>query len=136
MVANNGNHGSDHGFGTVALLAGGAVNGRRVFADWPGLRPENLYEERDLRAATDLRSVFKGVLREHLAVPDAIIDRDVFPDSASAKLLKGLIKSARLLDREAARRERLKRGSALEVGAEPDGHPRLGPGSGPKSIAK
>lgn len=36
-VRNNGNHGSDHGVATVALLAGGAVNGGRMFGDWPGL---------------------------------------------------------------------------------------------------
>ena len=33
----NGDEGTDHGIATVALLAGGAVNGRRVIADWPGL---------------------------------------------------------------------------------------------------
>ena len=32
----NGTEGTDHGTGTVALLAGGAVKGGRVIADWPG----------------------------------------------------------------------------------------------------
>ena len=35
----NGTDGTDHGTGTVALLAGGAVKGGRVIADWPGLKP-------------------------------------------------------------------------------------------------
>ncbi|MFC3693443.1 DUF1501 domain-containing protein [Chenggangzhangella methanolivorans] len=94
MVANNGNHGSDHGVGTVALLAGGAVKGGRIFSKWPGLAPTQLLDKRDLKATIDLRSVFKGVLREHLDVPDSIVNATVFPDSGSAKPLKGLIKGA------------------------------------------
>ena len=42
----NGNEGTDHGTGTVALLAGGALKGGRVIADWPGLK-----ESRSLREA-------------------------------------------------------------------------------------
>ena len=34
----NGNDGTDHGTATVALLAGGALKGGRVLADWPGLK--------------------------------------------------------------------------------------------------
>jgi uncharacterized protein (DUF1501 family) len=33
----NGTEGTDHGSAMVALLAGGAVTGGRVIADWPGL---------------------------------------------------------------------------------------------------
>lgn len=62
----NGTEGTDHGTATVALLAGGAVKGGRVVADWPGLRDGNLYEGRDLKPTTDLRAVLKGVLRDHL----------------------------------------------------------------------
>lgn len=95
MVAHNGNLGSDHGVGTITLLAGGAVKGRQVVTkNWPGLMPDELYEGRDLYPTIDLRSVFKGVLMEHLDVPTAVINRDVFPDSAKAKPLRGLVKSA------------------------------------------
>ncbi|MBA3516626.1 MAG: DUF1501 domain-containing protein [Rhizobiales bacterium] len=92
-VRNNGNHGSDHGVATVALLAGGAVNGGRVIGDWPGLAAKNLYDGRDLRPTTDLRSIFKGVLRDHLGVPDAIINKTAFPESAIAPPLRDLIKA-------------------------------------------
>ena len=34
----NGTDGTDHGTATVALLAGGALRGGRVIADWPGFR--------------------------------------------------------------------------------------------------
>ena len=33
----NGTEGTDHGTATVALLAGGALKGGRVIADWPGV---------------------------------------------------------------------------------------------------
>ena len=38
----NGTIGTDHGTGTVAFLAGGAVAGGRVVADWPGLKSADL----------------------------------------------------------------------------------------------
>ena len=52
----NGTEGTDHGTGTVALLAGGAIKGGRVISDWPGLKPANLYQARDLAPTTDLRA--------------------------------------------------------------------------------
>ena len=85
----NGTRGTDHGTGTAALLLGGAVNGGRVVTDWPGLG--TLYENRDLSPTTDLRSVFKSVLLDHLAIAPAIVERSVFPDSAEARTVPDLI---------------------------------------------
>ena len=34
----NGTEGTDHGTGTIALLAGGAIKGGRVIANWPSLK--------------------------------------------------------------------------------------------------
>jgi uncharacterized protein (DUF1501 family) len=62
----NGTSGTDHGTATVALLIGGALKGGRVIADWPGLKPADLYQNRDLKPTTDLRAVLKGALRDHL----------------------------------------------------------------------
>jgi uncharacterized protein (DUF1501 family) len=87
----NGTDGTDHGTGTVALLAGGAVKGGRVIADWPGLKPANLYEGRDLAPTTDLRAVIKGVLHEHLGVSERVLAEAVFPDSAGVRAAQGLI---------------------------------------------
>src|SRR6202040_2969488 len=69
----NGTEGTDHGTGTVALLAGGAVQGGRVITNWPGLKPANLYEARDLAPTTDLRAVIKGVLRDHLGIGESVL---------------------------------------------------------------
>jgi uncharacterized protein (DUF1501 family) len=90
----NGSEGTDHGTATVALLAGGAVKGGRVVADWPGLAPANLHEDRDLKPTTDLRAVIKGVLRDHLRVDDATLATTVFPDSDAVAPWAGLIAAA------------------------------------------
>ena len=90
-VAVNGTRGTDHGTATCALLVGGAVAGGRVSADWPGLDAGSLYQSRDLRPTTDLRSICKGVLAEHLGVDDAALNTRVFPDSRLAKPSEGLI---------------------------------------------
>jgi uncharacterized protein (DUF1501 family) len=89
----NGTRGTDHGTATAAVLLGGAVNGGRVLADWPGLRKSDLYEGRDLLPTTDARSLFKGILSEHLEVPDSLLERSVFPDSAAAPALRNLIRT-------------------------------------------
>jgi len=87
----NGTDGTDHGTGTVALLAGGAVKGGRVISDWPGLTPASLYEGRDLAPTADLRAVFKGVLHDHLGLAERVLADTVFPDSAPVKAMKGLV---------------------------------------------
>jgi uncharacterized protein (DUF1501 family) len=92
-VAMNGTQGTDHGTGGAAFLLGGAVAGGRVLADWPGLKPNDLLEGRDLKPTTDLRAVMKGLLAEHLGVPDAHIERVVFPDSADVKPVRDLVRA-------------------------------------------
>ena len=89
----NGTRGTDHGTATAAILLGGAVSGGRVLADWPGLAKTDLFEGRDLMPTADTRSLFKGILADHLAVPDAMLERSIFPDSAGAKQMKDLIRA-------------------------------------------
>jgi uncharacterized protein (DUF1501 family) len=87
----NGTEGTDHGTGTIALLAGGAVKGGRVISDWPGLKPSNLYEGRDLAPTSDLRAALKGVLHDHLGISETVLAKNVFPDSAQVKPMQGLV---------------------------------------------
>jgi uncharacterized protein (DUF1501 family) len=87
----NGTEGTDHGTGTIALLAGGAIKGGRVISDWPTLKPASLYQGRDLAPTTDLRAVVKGVLADHLGISERALAETVFPDSAAARPMKGLI---------------------------------------------
>jgi uncharacterized protein (DUF1501 family) len=87
----NGTNGTDHGTGTATLLAGGAVAGGKVLAEWPGLIETQLYQSRDLQPTIDLRAVIKTVLYAHLGVPHDRLDGFVFPNSGDARMLKGVI---------------------------------------------
>ena len=92
-VRPNGTRGTDHGTATAAILLGGAVDGGRVLADWPGLGEADLYEGRDLQPTMDVRGLFKGVLADHLQIPDKVIELSVFPDSTSAPQVRNLIRT-------------------------------------------
>jgi uncharacterized protein (DUF1501 family) len=92
-AAMNGTRGTDHGTGGCAFLVGGAVRGGRVVADWPGLGQSALLDKRDLKPTLDLRSVFKGVLNEHMQIDAGTLTARIFPDSKGARPLKGLMRA-------------------------------------------
>jgi uncharacterized protein (DUF1501 family) len=69
-VHENGDRGTDHGHGNVIWLAGGAVRGGRVYGDWPGLAPAELYQRRDLAVTTDFRAALAVILERHLGLAD------------------------------------------------------------------
>ncbi len=87
----NGTEGTDHGTAMAMLVLGGAVKGGRVLAKWPGLADKNLYEGRDLAPTQDLRTVLKGILRDHLGVPTGALGTAVFPESRGIEPLEGLL---------------------------------------------
>jgi uncharacterized protein (DUF1501 family) len=62
----NGNRGTDHGHANVMFVMGCAVSGGKVYGDWPGLAPEQLYESRDLALTTDFRDVLSEAVWTHL----------------------------------------------------------------------
>lgn len=72
----NGNRGTDHGHGNCMFVLGGPVRGGRVYGRWPGLAPDQLNEQRDLKVTTDYRTVLAEILTHHLAVTDL---EPVFP---------------------------------------------------------
>jgi uncharacterized protein (DUF1501 family) len=79
----NGTEGTDHGTATVALLAGGALKGGCVIADWPGVADAALYQGRDLKPT--------AILRDHLRADERALAQHVFPDSDTVKSLDGLM---------------------------------------------
>lgn len=87
-AAANGTGGTDHGTGATAMLVGGAVRGGRVIADWPGLAPTQLYQQRDLRPTTSLDALIAGAAGEALALDPARVAR-LFP--AGGRPLSGLV---------------------------------------------
>ncbi|WP_376092462.1 DUF1501 domain-containing protein [Roseomonas sp. CCTCC AB2023176] len=88
----NGNEGTDHGTGGAAFVVGGAVQGGRALADWPGLGEGRLHENRDLAPTRDLRSVAKGLLQDHLRLTPSAIAR-AFPESGAMEPVSGLIRT-------------------------------------------
>jgi uncharacterized protein (DUF1501 family) len=62
----NGNRGTDHGHANAMFVLGGPVKGGKVYGHWPGLKPEQLNEDRDLALTTDFRDVFAEVVVRHL----------------------------------------------------------------------
>ena len=89
-VRMNGTRGTDHGTGTVAFVLGGAVAGGRVVADWPGLGPGRLFEDRDLQPTRGPALRRQGVAGA-ASRPDAAALALVFPDSTAAAPLPRLV---------------------------------------------
>jgi len=87
----NGTGGTDHGTASTAFLLGGALKPGGIVGDWPTLRQNALFENRDLAPSLDMRGLFKGVLAEHMGVDKAALETTVFPDSAAAKPVLGLV---------------------------------------------
>jgi uncharacterized protein (DUF1501 family) len=79
-VAENGGGGTDHGHGNLMLVMGGNIAGGKIYGDWPGLHPEQLYGPGDLPVTTDFRAVLGEVVARRLANPALDL---VFPGYAS-----------------------------------------------------
>ena len=90
-VRPNGTGGTDHGQASAAMLLGGAVSGGRVVADWPGLKPSDLYEGRDLKPTMDLDSLVASALAQHYALEPARVMTKLFPESRGRALQQQLI---------------------------------------------
>ena len=87
----NGTGGTDHGTASTALLLGGALKPGGILGDWPTLKAHALFENRDVAPTLDMRGLFKGVLAEHMGVDRAALDTAVFPESAGAKPVLGIV---------------------------------------------
>ncbi|MFP4353041.1 MAG: DUF1501 domain-containing protein [Puniceicoccaceae bacterium] len=74
----NGNRGTDHGHGTAFFALGGGVRGGRVFGDWPGLSPDQLFEGRDLAITTDYRDFLAEACMRHMGVAENELGK-IFP---------------------------------------------------------
>jgi uncharacterized protein (DUF1501 family) len=86
----NGTGGTDHGHANVMLVMGAPVLGGKVYGNWPGLRPDQLNDDRDLKVTTDFRHVLQEAVAGTLQ-PRTM--QTVFPDmpialNARLQLLK------------------------------------------------
>lgn len=92
-AAANGTGGTDHGQASVAMLAGGAVAGGRVLADWPGLRPADLYEQRDLKPTASLDALIAGAAAESLRLDPQRTAAALFAQAGAQRPITGLIRA-------------------------------------------
>ncbi len=89
-AAANGTGGTDHGTASLAMLLGGSVAGGRIHADWPGLAPASLYENRDLKPTTAMDAAIAGAVAGHFGVDPALAMPRLFPGSGG-RAMDGLI---------------------------------------------
>jgi uncharacterized protein (DUF1501 family) len=58
----NGDHGTDHGHGTVHWVLGGKVNGGRIAGEQIAVTQDNLLQNRDYKVLNNYRDVYSGLL--------------------------------------------------------------------------
>jgi uncharacterized protein (DUF1501 family) len=83
----NGTRGTDHGHANVMFAFGGSIKGGEIYGDWPGMKPEQLYEQRDLDLTTDFRAVLGELVVRHLGNKQIA---NVFPGYSSPQF-RGIV---------------------------------------------
>ena len=89
----NGTGGTDHGTASAAMIFGGNLKGGRMLTDWPGLKPSDLYENRDLKPTLDLDYLISVVAAEGLDLDPSLVARTLFPTRPLAGRLEGLYRT-------------------------------------------
>ena len=77
-IKQNGGNGTEHGYGTAVLMAGGLIKKSEVHGDWPGLKKKELFQGRDLNATVDARSIYASAMSTVFDVEFERIQKDVF----------------------------------------------------------
>ncbi len=77
-IKQNGSNGTEHGYGSAILMAGGLLKKAQVHTDWPGLKRKELFEGRDLNSTIDARSVYASAMSTVFDVEFERIQKDVF----------------------------------------------------------
>lgn len=85
-VKMNGSVGTDHGWGSAGLLAGGLLSKGQVITQWPGLATRDLFEERDLQATIDYRSVCAACVEAAFGLDHDLVASQVFYDAALPRM--------------------------------------------------
>ena len=77
-IEQNGGSGTEHGYGTAILMAGGLIPESRIISDWPGLKKKDLFENRDLNATIDARAVYASITARVLGTEHKKVVEDAF----------------------------------------------------------
>ena len=77
-VEQNGGNGTEHGYGSAILMAGGLLKKSQIFTDWPGLKKGDLFQGRDLQSTIDSRSIYASAMTAVFEVDFDRLRHDVF----------------------------------------------------------
>ena len=77
-IKQNSSNGTEHGYGSAILMAGGLLKKAQVYADWPGLKRKELFEGRDLNSTIDARSIYASAMSTVFDVDFKRIQKEVF----------------------------------------------------------
>ena len=93
-IRQNSSNGTEHGYGSAILMAGGLLKKSQVHTDWPGLKRKELFEGRDLNSTIDSRSVYASAMSTVFNLDFERIKKEVFwgdnLENLSEKLFKTL----------------------------------------------
>ena len=77
-IKQNSSNGTEHGYGSAVLMAGGLVKKAQVHTDWPGLKRKELFEGRDLNSTIDARSIYASAMSTVFELDFKKIKNEVF----------------------------------------------------------
>ena len=77
-IKQNSSNGTEHGYGSAVLMAGGLLKKAEVHADWPGLKRKELFEGRDLNSTIDSRAIYASAMSTVFDVDFKKITKEVF----------------------------------------------------------
>ncbi len=77
-ISQNGGNGTEHGWGSAILMAGGLIKKAQVYTDWPGLKKKDLFEGRDLKSTIDARAVYLSAMAVCFNVDPKKLQKDVY----------------------------------------------------------
>ncbi|MEW6640564.1 MAG: DUF1501 domain-containing protein [Pseudomonadota bacterium] len=71
----NGDHGTDHGHGSVYWVLGGGINGGRILGEQIQVEQPKLFQNRDYPVLTDYRSFFSGLFQRMYGLEKPSLER-------------------------------------------------------------
>lgn len=92
-VAANGTGGTDHGTAGAAMLIGGAVQGGRIVADWPGLKGSDLQDGRDLKPTLALDALISSACAQTFLLDTDRTAKMLFPSSGQPQAMQRLLRT-------------------------------------------
>ena len=92
-VAANGTGGTDHGTAGAAMLIGGAVQGGRIVADWPGLKGSDLQDGRDLKPTLALDALISSACAQSFRLDTDRTGKMLFPNSGQRQAMQSLLRT-------------------------------------------